>query len=97
MKYQELLKEKRKEILHIAAQHGAYNVRLFGSVARGEETEESDIDLLVDYDLEKITPWFPVPLIRDLQKLLGKKVDIVTETGLKERVREKVLTEAIKL
>ncbi len=97
MKLKILLMEKREEILQIAAKHGAYNVRVFGSVARGEETEESDIDLLIDYDLEKITPWFPSKLIRDLQTLLGKKVDIVTEKGLKERIRERVLQEAVKL
>ncbi|ACK73264.1 DNA polymerase beta domain protein region [Gloeothece citriformis PCC 7424] len=97
MKFKTLLMDKREEILQIATKHGAYNVRIFGSVARGEETEESDIDFLIDYDLEKITPWFPSKLMRDLQTLLGTKVDIVTERGLKERVREKVLQEAIKL
>ena len=53
MKLQQLLKEKREDILAIAALHGAFNVRVFGSVARGEETEDSDIDLLIDYDLTK--------------------------------------------
>ena len=56
IKIYELLKNKRSEILSIANQHGAYNIRIFGSVARGEETEQSDIDFLVDYDLNKITP-----------------------------------------
>jgi len=53
------LKENRAEILKVAASHGAFNVRVFGSVVRGEETSESEIDFLIDYDLAKTTPWFP--------------------------------------
>ncbi len=49
-----------EEIKTIAAQHGAFNVRVFGSVAKGEATPNSNLDLLVDYDLDKISPWFPV-------------------------------------
>ncbi|MGK7945604.1 MAG: nucleotidyltransferase family protein [Microcystaceae cyanobacterium] len=97
MKLQDKLTEKREEILTIAAKHGAFNVRVFGSVARGEETENSDIDLLIDYDLAKTSPWFPVRLIRDLETILGRKVDVVTVKGLKERLRDKVLEECIKL
>ncbi|NET12281.1 MAG: nucleotidyltransferase family protein [Okeania sp. SIO1H6] len=82
------------EILKIAAQHGAFNVRVFGSVARGEDTDTSDIDLLIDYDLEKITPWFPGGLLMDLQDLLGCQVDIVTEKGLSPLIRERVYKEA---
>lgn len=93
----ELLKEKREEIINIASKHGAYNVRVFGSVARGEADEKSDIDLLIDYDINKITPWFPVRLIRELENLLGKKVDVVTVNGLKQRIKERVLQEAINL
>ena len=52
------LKQKREEILSIAVKHGAYNVRIFGSVARGEADEKSDIDFLIDYDIEKITLGF---------------------------------------
>ena len=74
------VKEKIKEI---AAQHGAFNVRVFGSVSRGEANQNSDLDLLVDYDLDKISPWFPVRLIRDLENFLGIKVDVVTPAGLK--------------
>jgi len=59
MKLSQLLQEKRQDILVIATKHGAFNVRIFGSVARGEETEKSDIDFLVDYDLKQISPWFP--------------------------------------
>jgi predicted nucleotidyltransferase len=93
----QLLLEKREEILNIASKHGAYNVRIFGSVARSEDDEKSDIDFLIDYDLTRISPWFPSGLMQDLELVLGRKVDIVTVDGLKERIREKVLKEAIEL
>jgi uncharacterized protein len=54
----DFLKDQRSQILTIAQKHGACNVRVFGSVARGEATIDSDIDFLIDYDLGKITPWF---------------------------------------
>ena len=91
------LREKRAEILQISNNHGAFNVRVFGSVVRGEETPESDIDFLIDYDLEKTTPWFPVRLIRDLEAVLEKKVDVVTAAGLKARIRDEVLQESVEL
>lgn len=94
MKLSQLLQEKRQDILAIAAKHGAFNVRIFGSVARGEETEKSDIDFLVDYDLKQVSPWFPGGLLMDLQDLLGCKVDILTENGLSHLIKEKVLSEA---
>ncbi|MDJ1174810.1 nucleotidyltransferase family protein [Roseofilum capinflatum] len=88
------LQDKKKEILEIAAKHGAFNLRIFGSVARGEETEQSDIDFLIDYDSSKTSPWFPGGLLMDLQDLLQCKVDIVTDKGLSPLIREKVLKEA---
>lgn len=91
----ELLREKRSEILSICAKHGAENVRVFGSVARGEADEQSDIDFLIDYDLNRITSWFPVGLISDLEELLGIRVDVVTVSGLKARIKERVLREAV--
>jgi len=94
MKLSQLLQEKRQDILAIAAKHGAFNVGIFGSVARGEETEKSDINFLVDYDLKEISPWFPGGLLMDLQDLLGCKVAIVTEKGLSHLIKEKVLREA---
>jgi predicted nucleotidyltransferase len=97
MEKQKQLQENRENILAIAAKHGAFNVRVFGSVARGEDTPESDIDLLIDYDIEKTTPWFPVGLIRDLENLLQTKVDVVTVEGLKSRIRDQVLQESINL
>ena len=97
MKLKQLLQENREEILKIAAKHGAYNVRIFGSVARDDDDEKSDIDFLIDYDLGKISPWFPSGLIQDLQQMLGRKVDIVTVDGLKERIRERVLQDVMQL
>jgi predicted nucleotidyltransferase len=92
----ELLHEKREDILRIAIRHGASNVRIFGSVARGEADSESDIDLLVD--LEPGRSLFDLGgLLMDLQDLLGHKVDVVTERGLRERIRERVLREAVLL
>lgn len=90
----ELLQDKREEILDIATRHGAFNLRVFGSVARGEADEYSDIDFLVDYSSEKASPWFPTGLIHDLETLLGRKVDVVTEGGLKDRIRDRTLQEA---
>ena len=96
MSLNELLQEKREDILHIAARRGASNVRIFGSVARGEADSKSDIDLLVD--LEPGRSLFDLGgLLMDLQDLLDHKVDVVTERGLRERIREHVLKEAVPL
>ena len=93
MSLNELLQEKREDILRIATKRGAINVRVFGSVARGEADSESDIDLLVD--LEPGRSLFDLGgLLMDLQDLLGHKVGVVTERGLRERIRERVLREA---
>ncbi|NJR31189.1 nucleotidyltransferase family protein [bacterium] len=96
MTLQELL-AKRDEILKIADRHGAFNVRIFGSVARGEADLQSDVDVLVDYDRTRRTPWFPMGFIEELEALLACKVDVVTEKGLKSRIRERVLQEAVPL
>lgn len=93
----QLLELKREEILRIAAKHGAFNVRIFGSVARREANDHSDIDFLVDYSLDQISPWFPAGLVLELQQLLGRKVDVATVPALKERIREQVLKEAVPL
>ena len=97
MALKEQLQERRDEILAIAAKHGAFNVRIFGSVARGEETENSDVDFLIDYDLNKISSWFPVQLIRDLEEILAVKVDVVTIDGLKPRIKAEVLESCVVL
>jgi len=94
MSLQKLLEEKRQQILLLADKHGACNVRVFGSVVRGEDTPESDIDFLVDYDPDKTTPWFPGGLLMDLQELLGCNVDVLTEDGISALIKERILTEA---
>lgn len=84
---------KRNEILQIARRHGASNIRVFGSVARGDADSESDIDFLVD--LERGRSLLDLGgLLIDLQKLLGRPVDVVTEKGLQPRIRDRVLQEA---
>ena len=90
------LQERRTEVLAIAAKHGAYNVRVFGSVARHEADSASDIDLLVDMEPERSLLDLG-GLLMDLQELLGCPVDVVTEKGLRGRIRERVLKEAAAL
>jgi predicted nucleotidyltransferase len=90
----ELLKEKRDEILRIAAKHGARNIRVFGSVARGEGDEKSDIDFLVEMEAGRSLLDMG-GLLMDLRQLLGREVDIVTEQGLKKRIRDWVLRQAV--
>ena len=82
--------------MRIAAKHGARNVRVFGSVARREDDEKSDIDLLVDVGPGR-TPFFPGGLLAELEELLGCKVDVVTTDGLHWYIRDRVLKEAVPL
>jgi predicted nucleotidyltransferase len=89
----ENLVQKRDEILRIAEQHGAYNVRLFGSVARGEAGPDSDVGLLIDAG-DKVSSWFPGGLVLDLEELLGRRVDVVEEVALRSELRPYVLREA---
>lgn len=96
MSLKELLKEKREEILSIATKYGAFNVRIFGSVARGEETADSDVDFLVELEpgrnlLDRIA------LMQDLEDLLERKVDVATVKGLREYFRDRILNEAVPL
>ena len=90
---EELVRQKRDEILEIARRHGAGNVRIFGSVARGESTPDSDLDLLFDV-VGPTTPWFPGGLLADLEELLGCRVDVVESSALHRRIRDRVLSEA---
>ena len=88
------LERHRTEVLRLAAQYGATDVRVFGSVARGDCDDSSDIDFLV-----RMMPGrslFDIGgLLMDLQDLLGRRVDVVTERGLRPRMRERVLRDAI--
>lgn len=88
-----MLREKREEILEIAAKYGARNVRIFGSVARGDAGESSDIDLLVDMEAGR-SLLDRSELIADLQELLGRKVDVVTEQGIYWLLKRRILKEA---
>lgn len=96
MGIEEILGAKRQEILRVAAAHGVTSVRVFGSVARGDAGPESDIDFLVEIG-DRLTPWFPVGLIRDLEALLGRRVDVVTPNVLHAHLRERVLAEVVGL
>ena len=89
-----LIQAKRDEILALAARHGARNVRVFGLVARGDSGPESDIDLLVDLEPGR-TLLDLGGLLMDLRDLLQVPVDVGTEAMLKDRIRERVLREAV--
>ena len=94
---EDLLLDKRDEILQLAAQHGVTNIRVFGSVARGEARSDSDIDLLVEQDWSRLSAWGGMELVVALEDLLGRKVDVATVEELKPRIRARVLREAIPL
>jgi predicted nucleotidyltransferase len=89
----ELITAKKADILRIAAKHGARNVRVFGSVARGEARSDSDVDFLVDMEPGR-TLFDMGGLLMELRDLLGTEVDVVSEHGLKPRMREHVLKDA---
>ena len=94
MAFEGLLTEKRRQILDIAARYGARNVRIFGSVARGQADDQSDIDFLVE--MEAGRSLFDLGgLQADLEAALGRPVNVVTEKGLKARIRNQVLREAV--
>lgn len=96
MPLEELVQARREDILQTAARHGAYNIRIFGSVARGSADEHSDLDFLVD--METGRSLFDLGgLLTDLEDLLGCPVDVVTEKGLRGRIRRRVLQESIPL
>jgi uncharacterized protein len=90
------LQQRREAILEIARRHGAHDLRLFGSVARGDNTEASDVDVLVRFDPDR-SLFDHGGLINDLEDLLGVKVDVVSEGGMRERFRMRILGEAIPL
>ena len=96
MGIKELLESRRNEILNLAARYGAKNIRVFGSVARGEGGPGSDLDLLVDMEkgrnlLDLVGFW------QDLEELLGCHVDVITEGGISPYLRERIYAEALPL
>jgi hypothetical protein len=92
----DLLVSKREEILQIARRHGVTRLRVFGSMARGDAGPQSDVDLLVDVGTNP-SPWFPGGLIAELEELLHRRVQGVTEPGLDDLLRDRVLQEAVPL
>lgn len=93
MSIEQVVHEKRGDIERIAARHGVVRMRIFGSVACGESTAQSDIDFLVETG-PVTSAWFPAGLMLDLEALLGRPVQIVTEQALQPELRESVLRDA---
>ena len=96
MSLYELLNTKKDAIAQLAREYGASNIRVFGSVARGDETPESDIDLLVDMDLDR-SVFSQITPNSTIEALLGRKVDLVTERSIYWLIRRRILKEAIPL
>ncbi len=96
MTLDQLCARKRSVILAIADKHGVTSIRVFGSFARGEAREDSDLDLLIEAG-PKRTPFFPGGFLADLEDALGRRVDVVEESGLHWIIRERVLKEAVAL
>lgn len=90
----EILKRKRNEILDTANKYGITNLRIFGSVARGEDDDNSDLDLLASFP-QGFDLFNHAALILELEDLLGIKVDVISENGLKTRIKDRVLNEAV--
>ncbi len=90
------LKKYKKDILKIASLHGAKNIKVFGSVARGEQDQNSDIDFIVEMEKGK-TILNRIALMQDLKNLLGQEVDVVTYKSLRERVKQEIIKDAIEL
>lgn len=89
----EILEHFRETIKAIALRYGASNLRVFGSFARGEGREDSDLDLLVDMDQDR-SLLDTVGLVQDLSEALGRRVDVVTEPALHRLLRNRILNEA---
>jgi len=92
----EMLKRSRAEILAIAARHGATNVRIFGSVLRGDDTAASDVDVLVDMAADR-SLYDLVGLQQEVEAFLGRKTDVLTERGLNRHLKDRILAEATPL
>ncbi len=91
-----LLTQKREEIISLAAKYDAVNVRIFGSVARGDDRPDSDIDFLVDVQ-RQWSLFDHIGLMQDLEDLLGRKVDLLPADNIRDFCRDRILTEAIVL
>jgi predicted nucleotidyltransferase len=91
-----VLEQHRDAILEIAAKYGASNLRVFGSVARGEETDQSDLDILVDLEPNR-SLLDQVGLKQELEELLGRPVDVLIEGGISPYLEERILSEAVPL
>jgi hypothetical protein len=91
-----LIQDKKSDILAIAARHGAANVRLFGSVARGDDSETSDVDLLVSMEKNR-SLYDLIGLQQDVQKILNRKVDVLTDKSINSYLQTKILQEAVLL
>lgn len=93
VKLAELINQRREDILGIAQRYGARNVRIFGSAIHGEDNAQSDVDMLVNFDSGR-SLLDHVALMQDLEDLLGRKVDVVSERALHWYIRDRVLKEA---
>ncbi|MBM4272186.1 MAG: nucleotidyltransferase family protein [Deltaproteobacteria bacterium] len=96
MPISEILREKREEILRIATKHGARNLRIFGSYARGEEHPDSDIDMLVDMEQDRSLLDI-IAIKHDLEDLIQRKVDVVTVNSISPYLKESILQSAVAL
>lgn len=90
------LRKRRDEILALANRHGATNVRVFGSVARGDAHPESDLDFVVDFDAGR-SLMDHGELVMDLEEALGRRVDVVSARGLRDRFRDRIFADAVPL
>ncbi|MDZ4768549.1 MAG: nucleotidyltransferase domain-containing protein [Chloroflexota bacterium] len=93
----DLLIPKRQAILELGHRHGATHIRVFGSVARGEARADSDVDLIVEWDYDRISPWGGAGLFLELESLIGHSIDITTVEQLPARIRDRVLRESVDL
>lgn len=92
----DLVRTKREQILRLGRMHGVTGIRVFGSMARGDAGPQSDVDFLVEVGPDP-SPWFPGGLVAELEELLGRRVQVITERGLDDLLRDRVLEEAVPL
>lgn len=96
MTIRDMLHERQEEIKKIATKHGAFDIRVFGSVVRGEDNPRATLIFWLKLRRRR-PPWFPGGLIADLEEMLGRRVEVVTENGLNPLIRDRVIHEAIPL